>query len=120
MLFRSVESYLRHQGDVFSDTFDANTYLLMTKVLDYFDPADEFNGDLMKAVEPILAQVLVLSFSSDWRFSPSRSKEITDALIGAKKKVSHIEIESSLGHDSFLFPEERYVEVLKAFLGSPS
>ena len=115
-----VESYLRHQGDVFSDTFDANTYLLMTKVLDYFDPADEFNGDLMKAVEPILAQVLVLSFSSDWRFSPSRSKEITDALIGAKKKVSHIEIESSLGHDSFLFPEERYVEVLKAFLGSPS
>lgn len=114
-----VESYLRHQGDVFSDTFDANTYLLMTKVLDYFDPADEFNGDLINAFEPILAQVLVLSFSSDWRFSPSRSKEITDALIGAKKKVSHIEIESSLGHDSFLFPEQRYVEVLKAFLGSP-
>ena len=81
----------------------------MTKVLDYFDPADEFNGDLMKAFEPILAQILVLSFSSDWRFSPSRSKEITDALIGVKKKVSHIEIESSLGHDSFLFPEERYV-----------
>ncbi len=115
-----VESYLRHQGDVFSNTFDANTYLLMTKVLDYFDPANEFNGNLMEAFKPILAQVLVLSFSSDWRFSPSRSKEITDALIGAKKKVSHVEIESSLGHDSFLFPEQRYVDVLKAFLESPS
>ena len=113
-----VESYLRHQGDAFSKTFDANTYLLMTKVLDYFDPADDFDGDLVKAFKPILAQALVLSFSSDWRFSPSRSKEITNALIDAKKKVSHIEIDSSLGHDSFLFPEERYVEVLKAFLGS--
>jgi len=115
-----VESYLRHQGDAFSKTFDANTYLLMTKVLDYFDPADEFDGDLVKAFKPILAQALVLSFSSDWRFSPSRSKEITNALIDAKKKVSHIEIDSPLGHDSFLFPEERYVEVLKAFLGNQS
>tara|TARA_Y100000588_G_scaffold278817_1_gene295505 strand:+ start:271 stop:1389 length:1119 start_codon:yes stop_codon:yes gene_type:complete len=113
-----VESYLRHQGDVFSSTFDANTYLLMTKILDYFDPADEFNGDLVKAFEPILAQTLVVSFSSDWRFSPSRSREITNALLGAKKKVSHVEIDSSLGHDSFLFSEKRYVEVLKAFLGS--
>ena len=115
-----VESYLRHQGDAFSKTFDANTYLLMTKVLDYFDPADEFDGDLVTAFKPILAQALVLSFSSDWRFSPSRSKEITNALINAKKKVSHIEIDSPLGHDSFLFPEERYVEVLKTFLGSQS
>ena len=113
-----VESYLRHQGDVFSETFDANTYLLMTKVLDYFDPADKFKGNLVEAFNPILGQILVLSFSTDWRFSPSRSKEITNALLAAKKKVSHIEIESSLGHDSFLFPEERYVEVLKVFLGS--
>ena len=113
-----VESYLRHQGDVFSETFDANTYLLMTKVLDYFDPADKFKGDLVEAFNPILGQILVLSFSTDWRFSPSRSKEITNALLAAKKKVSHIEIESSLGHDSFLFPEDRYVEVLKVFLGS--
>ena len=115
-----VESYLRHQGEVFSNTFDANTYLLMTKILDYFDPADEFNGDLVEAFKPILAQILVLSFSSDWRFSPSKSKEITNALIGAKKKVSHVEIASSLGHDSFLFPEQRYVDVLKAFLGDLS
>ena len=115
-----VESYLRHQGDAFSKTFDANTYLLMTKVLDYFDPADEFDGDLVTAFKPILAQALVLSFSSDWRFSPSRSREVTNALINAKKKVSHIEIDSPLGHDSFLFPEERYVEVLKAFLGNQS
>ena len=113
-----VESYLRHQGDVFSETFDANTYLLMTKVLDYFDPADKFKGNLVEAFNPILGQILVLSFSTDWRFSPSRAKEITNALLAAKKKVSHIEIESSLGHDSFLFPEERYVEVLKVFLGS--
>lgn len=111
-----VESYLRHQGDVFSETFDANTYLLMTKVLDYFDPADKHNGDLIKAFKPILAQLLIISFTSDWRFSPSRSKEISNALIGAKKRVSHLEIESSLGHDSFLLPEKRYVEALRAFL----
>jgi len=111
-----VESYLRHQGDVFSETFDANTYLLMTKVLDYFDPAERHEGNLVKAFEPIEAQSLVLSFSSDWRFSPSRSREITNALLGANKKVSHLEINSSLGHDSFLFPEKRYVEALEVFL----
>tara|TARA_B100001013_G_scaffold335281_1_gene253592 strand:- start:182 stop:1303 length:1122 start_codon:yes stop_codon:yes gene_type:complete len=111
-----VESYLRYQGDVFSETFDANTYLLMTKVLDYFDPAEKHQGDLVKAFEPIEAQLLVLSFSSDWRFSPLRSREITNALVGANKKVSHLEINSSLGHDSFLFPEKRYVEALKSFL----
>ena len=90
----------------------------MTKVLDYFDPADKYDGNLIKAFEPILAQLLVLSFSSDWRFSPSRSREITNALLGAKKRVSHIEINSSQGHDSFLFPDKRYVEVLKIFLGN--
>jgi len=111
-----VESYLRHQGDVFSETFDANTYLLMTKVLDYFDPAQKHQGDLMKAFGSIEAQLLILSFSSDWRFSPLRSREITNALIGANKRVSHLEINSSLGHDSFLFPENRYVEALQTFL----
>ena len=113
-----VESYLRHQGNVFSETFDANTYLLMTKVLDYFDPAEKFEGDLAESFKAISAQILIVSFSSDWRFSPERSKEIADALIEAKKKVSHVEIESSLGHDSFLFPIERYVDVVKAFLGN--
>jgi len=115
-----VESYLRYQGDIFAESFDANTYLLMTKLLDYFDPADKFNGDLVKAFESIKAQVLVVSFTSDWRFSPARSKEISDALLQAGKDVSYLEIDSSHGHDSFLFAEDRYVRSIKAFLGSDS
>jgi homoserine O-acetyltransferase len=113
-----VESYLRYQGDIFSESFDANTYLLMTKLLDYFDPADEFSGNLVDAFKSIKAQVLVVSFTSDWRFSPERSKEISDALIEANKNVSCLEINSSHGHDSFLFPEKRYVNAIKAFLGN--
>ena len=113
-----VESYLRYQGDVFSENFDANTYLLMTKLLDYFDPADKSDGSLVKAFEPIKSQVLVVSFTSDWRFSPDRSKEISDALLEANKNVSYLEIESTHGHDSFLFSEDRYVRAIKAFLGS--
>jgi homoserine O-acetyltransferase len=111
-----VESYLRHQGDIFSDNFDANTYLLMTKLLDYFDPALEDKGDLAKTFLPIKAEMLVISFATDWRFSPERSKEIVDALLESKKQVSYIEVDSSHGHDSFLFPEERYVKALNAFL----
>ena len=113
-----VESYLRYQGDVFSESFDANTYLLMTKLLDYFDPADKCNGNLVKAFEPIKAQVMVISFTSDWRFSPERSKEISDALLEANKNVSYLEIKSTHGHDSFLFSEDRYVRAIKAFLGN--
>jgi len=113
-----VESYLRYQGDVFSESFDANTYLLMTKLLDYFDPADKCNGNLVKAFEPIKAQVMVVSFTSDWRFSPERSKEISDALLEANKNVSYLEIKSTHGHDSFLFSEDRYVRAIKAFLGN--
>jgi len=113
-----VESYLRYQGDIFSESFDANTYLLMTKLLDYFDPADEFSGNLVDAFKSIKAQVLVVSFTSDWRFSPERSKEISNALIEANKNVSCLEINSSHGHDSFLFPEKRYVNAIKAFLGN--
>ena len=113
-----VESYLRYQGDVFSESFDANTYLLMTKLLDYFDPADKCNGNLVKAFEPIKAQVMVISFTSDWRFSPERSKEISNALLEANKNVSYLEIKSTHGHDSFLFSEDRYVRAIKAFLGN--
>tara|TARA_B110000091_G_scaffold204170_1_gene238535 strand:- start:342 stop:1469 length:1128 start_codon:yes stop_codon:yes gene_type:complete len=113
-----VESYLRYQGDIFSESFDANTYLLMTKLLDYFDPADKCNGNLVKAFEPIKAQVMVISFTSDWRFSPERSKEISDALLEANKNVSYLEIKSTHGHDSFLFSEDRYVRAIKAFLGN--
>ena len=113
-----VESYLRHQGDVFSESFDANTYLLMTKILDYYDPAEDHDGDLVKAFESIKAKVMVISFSSDWRFSPQRSKEIVNALLAAEKEATYLEIESSHGHDSFLFAEDRYVKALSAFLGN--
>ena len=111
-----IESYLRHQGDVFSEQFDANTYLLMTKILDYFDPANEHEGDLAAAFNSIEAQILVMSFSTDWRFSPDRSKEIVNALIKAKKKVSYIEVNSPHGHDSFLFADDAYVKGLSSFL----
>ena len=111
-----IESYLRYQGDVFSESFDANTYLLMTKILDYFDPADEYEGDLSRAFESIKAQLLVVSFTTDWRFSPDRSKEIVNALIAAKKKVSYLEIQSPHGHDSFLFADDRYAKGLSSFL----
>ena len=111
-----IESYLRYQGDVFSENFDANTYLIMTKVLDYFDPASECNGELADAFKSIEAQILVVSFSTDWRFSPERSKEIVNALIEAKKNVSYLEINSPHGHDSFLFNEQDYVKGLASFL----
>ena len=113
-----VESYLRHQGDVFSESFDANTYLLMTKLLDYYDPAENYKGDLVKEFETIKAKIMVISFSSDWRFSPERSKEIVNALLAAEKDTTYLEIESSHGHDSFLFAEGRYVSALTAFLGN--
>ena len=113
-----VESYLRHQGDVFSESFDANTYLLMTKLLEYYDPAENYDGDLVKAFEVIKAKIMVISFSSDWRFSPERSKEIVNALMAAKKDTTYLEIQSSHGHDSFLFAEDRYVKALRAFLGN--
>jgi len=97
-----IESYLRYQGRSFVDRFDANSYLLITKVLDYFDPAAETNGNLAEAITPAKAEFLIISFSSDWRFSPARSLEIVSALLEKNKKVSYIEIQSKEGHDSFL------------------
>ena len=111
-----VESYLRYQGRSFSKRFDANTYLLMTRALDFFDPAEDFDGDLVAALRQASADFLVLSFSSDWRFSASRSKEIVDALIAARKNVVSANIESEHGHDSFLMPLPRYVSVFKAYM----
>ncbi len=111
-----IESYLRYQGDIFSESFDANTYLLMTKILDYFDPANEFNGNLSDAFREIEAQLLIVSFSTDWRFAPERSREIVNALIEAKKNVSYLEINSPHGHDSFLFANSDYVKGLTSFL----
>ena len=111
-----IESYLRHQGRSFVDRFDANSYLLLTKVLDYFDPAATSNGDLAKAISPATAEFLIISFSSDWRFSPSCSKEIMSALLETNKQVSYIEIQSTQGHDSFLKTIPRYHEVMEAVL----
>ncbi|MFO7594572.1 MAG: homoserine O-acetyltransferase [Pseudomonadota bacterium] len=111
-----VESYLRYQGESFVDRFDANTYLLMTKALDYFDPAAEFDGDLSAALEKIKAKFLVISFTSDWRFSPARSREIVKALLDGDKTVSYAEIEAHHGHDAFLIPIPHYFDVFRAYM----
>ncbi|MFC3531729.1 homoserine O-acetyltransferase [Vogesella facilis] len=111
-----IESYLRYQGDKFSDYFDANTYLLMTKALDYFDPAKDYDGDLVAALKKASASFLVASFTSDWRFSPERSRETVKALIAAGKRVSYGEIESVHGHDAFLMTDGPYVDLMRAYL----
>ncbi len=110
-----VESYLRYQGRSFVDRFDANSYLLLTKCLDYFDPASRF-GSLASAFRGATAKFYVISFSSDWRFSPARSREILRALLDADQDVTYAEIESKQGHDSFLMPIPRYHEVLRTAL----
>ena len=112
-----VESYLRHQAQSFVDHFDANTYLLMTKLLDYFDPAADYDNDLAKAFNRVQARFLVASFTSDWRFSPVRSREIVKALTDAKRHVSYAEIDAPHGHDAFLMPIPWYMDVLNAYMG---
>ncbi len=111
-----VESYLRHQGEVFSKNFDANTYLLMTKALDYFDPTRDFDGKLDTALAQTQCKFFVLSFTSDWRFSPGRSEEIVNSLIQCNKDVSYAEIDAPQGHDSFLLPIPRYISVFSAYM----
>jgi len=111
-----VESYLRHQGNQFSGNFDANTYILMTRALDYFDLAREYNNDPVEAFRQASCSFMLMSFSTDWRFSPLRSREIVDALIEADRPVSYIEIEASEGHDAFLLPIPRYLEVFSAYM----
>jgi homoserine O-acetyltransferase len=111
-----IESYLNYQGDKFSDFFDANSYILITKMLDYFDLAREYDHDPVAAFSHAQCKFLVVSFSSDWRFSPARSREITDALIAAGKDVSYIAIDSDHGHDAFLLPNQRYQEALRSYL----
>ena len=112
-----VESYLRYQGSSFVERFDANSYLYITKALDYFDPANAFGGNLAEAFASTQAGFLVISFSSDWRFSPERSREIVQALYTCNQDVSYAEIEAEHGHDSFLMPIPQYVAVLSAYLG---
>lgn len=105
-----VESYLRYQGEEFSGRFDANTYLLMTKALDYFDPAATHGGDLAATLANVKADYCIMSFTTDWRFSPARSREIVDALMAARKNVCYLEIDSPYGHDAFLIPTPRYMQ----------
>ncbi|MGE8408326.1 MAG: homoserine O-succinyltransferase MetX [Pseudomonas sp.] len=105
-----VESYLRYQGEEFSGRFDANTYLLMTKALDYYDPAASHGGDLAATLAHVTADYCVMSFTTDWRFSPARSREIVDALIAARKNVCYLDIDSPYGHDAFLIPTPRYIQ----------
>ena len=111
-----IESYLRYQGEKFSTYYDANTYLRVTKALDYFDPARDYGGDLAKALAPATAKFLVVSFTTDWRFSPARSREIVKALLAEKKKVTYAEIEAPHGHDAFLLDDAQYLGVVRAFL----
>jgi homoserine O-acetyltransferase len=111
-----VESYLHHQGSQFSGSFDANTYILMTRALDYFDLAREYDNDPVKAFRLARCSYLVLSFSTDWRFSPARSREIVDALLAANRPVTYAEIEANEGHDAFLLPIPRYLAVFNAYM----
>ena len=111
-----VESYLRYQGEEFSSRFDANTYLLMTKALDYFDPAASHDGDLAKTLAHVSADFCVMSFTTDWRFSPARSREIVDALTAARKNVCYLEIDAPQGHDAFLMPIPRYLQAFDSYM----
>ena len=111
-----IESYLRHQGDKFAQVFDANTYLIMTKALDYFDPARETGRDFARAVAPAKAGFLVASFSSDWRFPPERSREIVKALVKGGKNVTYAEIDAPHGHDAFLLDNAHYHKLVAAYM----
>ena len=111
-----MESYLRYQGDKFAGEFDANTYLRMTRALDYYDPALTFNDDLSAALKVAKAQFLVVSFTSDWRFSPARSREIVKALLDNELTVSYAEVTAAHGHDAFLMPDAHYHAILRGYL----
>ena len=113
-----IESYLRYQGDKFSEYFDANTYLLITRALDYFDPAQAFGGNLTQALTPAKAEFLLVSFTTDWRFSPSRSREIVKALLDNQRNVSYAEIDAPHGHDAFLLDDPRYMDVIRSYFQS--
>ena len=115
-----IESYLRYQGDKFSEYFDANTYLLITRALDYFDPAREFGGDLSAALARAKAAFLLISFSTDWRFSPARSREMVRALLNNRSAVSYAEIDAPHGHDAFLLDDPRYLALVRSYFAQMS
>ncbi len=110
-----IESYLRHQGDKFAEYFDANTYLLITRALDYFDPARAYGGDLSRALASATCKFLLVSFTTDWRFAPKRSREIVKALLDNRRDVSYAEIDAPHGHDAFLLDDPRYMGVIGSY-----
>ena len=111
-----IESYLRYQGDKFSEYFDANTYLLITRALDYFDPARVTGGDLAAAMRPARAKFLLAAFTTDWRFPPARSREIVYALVHNGRQVCYADIDCDAGHDSFLLDNPHYHAAVRAYL----
>ncbi len=115
-----IESYLRYQGDKFAEYFDANTYLLITRALDYFDPAKKFGGNLSAALAEATAKFLLVSFTTDWRFSPARSREIVRALLDNGRDVSYAEIDAPHGHDAFLLEDSRYLNAVRSYFESIS
>jgi homoserine O-acetyltransferase/O-succinyltransferase len=115
-----IESYLRYQGDKFAEYFDANTYLLITRALDYFDPAKKFGGNLSAALAEATAKFLLVSFTTDWRFSPARSREIVRALLDNGRDVSYCEIDAPHGHDAFLLEDSRYLNAVRSYFQSIS
>jgi homoserine O-acetyltransferase len=115
-----IESYLRYQGDKFSEYFDANTYLLITRALDYFDPARRHGGDLSRALAAARCKFLLISFSTDWRFSPARSREIVKGLLDNRRDVSYAEIDAPHGHDAFLLDDPRYMKLVRSYFDSVS
>ncbi|MGB7302702.1 MAG: hypothetical protein WBD13_00375, partial [Burkholderiaceae bacterium] len=110
-----IESYLRYQGEKFASFFDANTYLLITRALDYFDPARDHNGDLTQALSGATCRFLVASFTTDWRFEPERSREIVQALVNNDHRVTYAEIEAPHGHDAFLLDNPHYHALVRSF-----
>jgi homoserine O-acetyltransferase len=113
-----IESYLRYQGDKFAEYFDANTYLLITRALDYFDPARTYGGDLSQALKRATCKFLLVSFTTDWRFSPKRSREMVKALLDSQRDVSYAEIDAPHGHDAFLLDDPRYMGVVRSYFDS--
>lgn len=113
-----IESYLRYQGDKFADYFDANTYLLITRALDYFDPAAQHGGDLRAALAQVQADFFIASFSTDWRFSPARSREIVQALVANQRRVAYAEIDAPHGHDAFLLEDARYMGAVRSYFAN--
>ncbi|OYQ38674.1 homoserine O-acetyltransferase [Rhodoferax sp. TH121] len=113
-----IESYLRYQGDKFAEYFDANTYLLITRALDYFDPAKACGGDLSQALARATCKFLLVSFTTDWRFSPKRSREVVKALLDNQRDVSYAEIDAPHGHDAFLLDDPRYMSVIRSYFDS--